>query len=212
MVFGLDGAPLAHAFHPLGAAAAGSCKPSQAAGLQEFLGAVRRRFGVVLFAAQLDETPPYAKPPRVLGVPTCLNLSIPSSAPSGRSSPVTKTTSSPAPMAAPKARTRLRLSSYNSASIPPLDQHHQTASGRLLAPDDRRSDPGFPTGQARGLKAHGAGSTPTPSSTPRPQCSAAQPVGQQPAANRYKIAREELTERNVRCHRLNPQGAAPWAA
>src|SRR6516165_5315956 len=212
MVFGLDGAPLAHAFHPLGAAAAGSCKPSEAAGLQEFLGAVRRRFGVVLFAAQLGETPPYAKPPKGFGGADVLELINTVERTIRPIKPGHETTSSPAPMAAPKARTRLRLSSYNSASIPPLDQHHQTASGRLLAPDDRRSDPGFPTGQARGLKAHGAGSTPTPSSTPRLQCSAAQPVGQQPAANRYKIAREELTERNVRCHRLNPQGAAPWAA
>ena len=212
MVFGLDGAPLAHAFHPLGAAAAGSCKPSQATGLQEFLGAVRRRFGVVLFAAQLDETPPYAKPPRVLGVPTCLNLSIPSSAPSGRSSPVTKTTSSPAPMAAPKARTRLRIVELQ-LRIDPAARPTSPDSFRSLA-GTRRSAirPRLSHGLDPWLKAHGAGSTPTPSSTPRPQCSAAQPVGQQPAANRYKIAREELTERNVRCHRLNPQGAAPWAA
>ena len=74
MVFGLDGAPLAHAFHPLGSAAAGSCKPSQAAGLQEFLGAVRRRFGVVLFAAQLGETPPYANPPKGFGGADVLEL------------------------------------------------------------------------------------------------------------------------------------------
>jgi hypothetical protein len=74
MVFGLDGAPLPHAFHPLGAAAASSCKPSQAAGLQEFLGALRRRFGVVLFAAQLGEAPPYAKPPKGFGGTVVLEL------------------------------------------------------------------------------------------------------------------------------------------
>ena len=147
MVFGLDGAPLAHAFHPLGAAAAGSCKPSEAAGLQEFLGAVRRRFGVVLFAAQLGETPPYAKPPRVLGVPTCLNLSIPSSAPSGRSSPVTKTTSSPAPMAAPKARTRLRIVELQLRIDP---------AARPTSPDSFRSLAGTRRSAIRPRLSHGS--------------------------------------------------------
>jgi hypothetical protein len=47
---------------------------------------------------------------------------------------------SPAAPATDPSRTRLRLSSCNSASIPPLD-HHQPASGRWLAPDDRRSNP-----------------------------------------------------------------------
>jgi hypothetical protein len=45
--------------------------------------------------------------------------------------------------------------------------------------------------------AGGGGTHPRP---PRLQCSAAQPVGRQPAANPYKIAREEVTERSVRYH------------
>jgi len=205
MVFGLDGAPLAHAFHPLGAAAAGSCKPSQAAGLQEFLGAVRRRFGVVLFAAQLGETPPYAKPPKGFGGADVLELintverTIRPIKPghenhlfAGSDGGAESSNSPPDCRATTPHRSRR---STNITRQLPVACWHQTIGDPT---------PAFPRG--------GAGSTPTPSSTPRPQCSAAQPVGQQPAANRYKIAREELTERNVRCHRLNPQGAAPWAA
>ena len=69
--------------------------------------------------------------------------------------------------------------------------------------------PAFPTGRARGLRAHGAGSTPTPSSTPRPLCSATQPVGQQPAANRYKSARDRP---KCSVSQIKLQGAALWAA
>src|SRR5215469_8134942 len=39
--------------------------------LREFPPAVRRIFGVALFAAQLGETPADAKPLRALGVPAC---------------------------------------------------------------------------------------------------------------------------------------------
>jgi phage-related protein len=41
--------------------------------LREFPPAVRRIFGVALFAAQLGETPPDAKPLRGFGGPACLN-------------------------------------------------------------------------------------------------------------------------------------------